>query len=213
MFINITLNVILVVYIDDITNIGPKPQIEMIIDHLKSHFKVIVKGSLKYILGIEVHETEHGVELCQLQYITNILTPFGMKNCRTVQTPIDSKAPLVKADGSERPHECTLYQQMIGSLMYLVTCTHPDLAFSVFFLSRFSSHPLKCHHIDAKRVFRYIAGTRLLSVKYHQSPASVPLELYRFSNADYASCHDNRHSVIRYIFLLNGCTISWFSKK
>jgi len=64
-FINITLNVILVVYVDDITTVGPKPQIEILIDHLKSHFKVTVKGGLKYILGIEVNETEHGLELCQ----------------------------------------------------------------------------------------------------------------------------------------------------
>jgi len=136
-----------------------------------------------------------------------------MENCRSVQTPIDSKAPLIKADGSQPPHERTLYQQMIGFLMYLVTCTRPDLAFSVSFLSRFSSHPLKCHYTAVKRVFRYIAGTRFLSLKYHQSLVSVPLELYGFSDADYASCRDTRRSVTRYVFLLDSCTISWFSKK
>jgi len=123
-----------------------------------------------------------------------------MENCRSVQTPIDPKAPLVKANGSEPSHECTLYQQMIGSLMYLVTCTRPDLAFSVSFLSCFSSHPLTCHQTAAKRVFRYIAGTRSLSLKYHQSPVSVPLELYGFSDADYASCRDTRHSVTENFF-------------
>ena len=172
-FINITLNVILVVYVDDITIVGPKLQIEILIDHLKSHFKVSVKGGLIYILGIEVNETEHGLDIYQRQYITNMLTRFGIENCRSVQTLIDPKAPLVKADGSEPPHEWTLYQQMIGSLMYLVTCTRPDLAFSDSFLSRFSSHPLKCHHTAAKTVFRYIAGTRFLSLKYYQSTASV----------------------------------------
>jgi len=64
-FTNITLNSILVVYSDDLTTVGPKHQIEILIDYLKSHFKVTVKGGLKYILGIEVNETEHGLELCQ----------------------------------------------------------------------------------------------------------------------------------------------------
>jgi len=96
--------------------------------------------------------------------------------------------------------------------MYLVTWTRPDLAFSISFLLRFPSHRLKCHHTAAKRIFRYMARTCFLSLKYYQSPASVPLELYGFSDANYASCHDTRSSVTRYVFLLNGCTISWFSK-
>jgi len=64
-FINISLNVILVVYVNDNITVGPKLQIEILINHLKSHLKVTVKGGLKYILGIEVNETERGLELCQ----------------------------------------------------------------------------------------------------------------------------------------------------
>jgi len=63
LFINVTLYVIQVVYIDDITIVGPRPQIDILITHLKSHFKTTVKGGLKYILGIEVNETEHVLEL------------------------------------------------------------------------------------------------------------------------------------------------------
>src|SRR5437868_13929954 len=102
---------------------------------------------------------------------------------------------------------------MIGSLMYLITCTRPDLAFSVSFLSRFSSHPLKSHHTAVKRVFRYLAGTRNVSLMYHRLSTSVPLILTGFSNADYASCRDTRCSVPGYVFILNGCAISWLSKK
>jgi len=62
-----------------------------------------------------------------------------------------------------------------------------------------------------KKVFHYIAGTCFLSLKYHQPAASVPLELYGFSDDDYASCRDTHCSVTRYVFLLNNCAISWFS--
>jgi len=120
----------------------------------------------------------------------------------------------VKADDSEPAYEKQLYQQMIGSLMYLVTCTRPDLGFIVSFLSRFSSHPLLCHHPAVKRVFRYLAGTHTTSLVYtRRSSMDIPLLITGYSDTDYASCRDTHRSVSGYIFLLNGCAISWLSKK
>ena len=137
-----------------------------------------------------------------------------MENSRPVSTPIDPKAPLVKADESEPAYEKQRYQQMIGSLIYLVTCTCPDLGFVVSFLSRFSSHPLLCHHTAVKRVFRYLAGTRTTSLIYTCcSSMDIPLLITVYSDADYASCRDTRRSISGYVFLLNGCAISWLSKK
>jgi len=102
----------------------------------------------------------------------------------------------VKADESEPAYEKQLYQQMIGSLMYLVTCTYPDLRFVVSFLSRFSSHPRLCHHTAMKRVFRYLAGTRTTSLVYtRRSSMDIPLLITGYSDADYASCRDTLHSV------------------
>ena len=212
-FINTNLKVILVVYVDDITTVGASLQIKVLIDHLKTHFKLTIKGGLKYILGIEVTSTEHGLELSQRQYITNILERFGMENCRPVSTPIDPKAPLVKADGSEPPHERTAYQEIIGSLVYLITCTRPDLTFSDSFLSRFSSHLLKSHHTAIKRVFRNLTGTQNVSLIYHRLSTAFPLMLTGYSDTDYTSCCDPRRCVTSYVFMLNGCAISWLSKK
>ena len=81
------------------------------------------------------------------------------------------------------------------------------------YLSRFSSHPLERHHTAVKRVFRHLAGTRSMSLKYERFTTSVPLSIVAFSDSDYASCRDTRHSVTGYAFILNGCAISWFSKK
>ena len=97
--------------------------------------------------------------------------------------------------------------------MYLVTCTRPDLAFSVSYLSRFSSHALERHHTVVKRVSRYLTGTRSMSLKYKHSPTSVPFSIVAFSDSDYASCCDTSRSVSRCTFMLNGCAISWLSMK
>ena len=81
------------------------------------------------------------------------------------------------------------------------------------YLFRFSSHPLKRHPNAVKRVFRYLAGTRSMSLKYKCSPTSVPLSIVAFANSDYASCRDTRRSVSGYAVMLNGCAIFWLSKK
>jgi len=156
-------NVIIIVYIDNITTVGRKLDVRKVYQHLMKHFIITIKKELSYLLGIEIQHTTTGLELRQTQYITTILTCFGIENSRPVSTPINPKAPLVKVDECEPAYEKQLYQQIIESLMYLVTCTCPDLSFVLSFLSQFSSHPLLCHHTAVKRVFHYLAGTRTTS--------------------------------------------------
>ena len=69
---------------------------------------------------------------------------------------------------------------MIGSRMYLVTWTRPDLAFSLSYLSHLSSHPLPCLHTAVNWVSRDLAGTTSMSLKYKHSPTSVPLSIVTY---------------------------------
>ena len=73
-----------------------------------------------------------------------------MGNLNPVSTPLDSKINLVMALPDEPAVDTNLSQQKIGSLMYLVTCTHPDLAHAVSVLSQFSSHPLEEKNITRR---------------------------------------------------------------
>ena len=95
-FISAKHKIIVVVYVDDLTTAGSPSDMNRLIDHLRSRFKVSVKGSLKYILGIEIKRTSEGMELSQQQYITNILSRFGMNNCRPVSTSIDPKPTCLR---------------------------------------------------------------------------------------------------------------------
>ena len=120
----------------------------------------------------------------------------------------------MKADKSEPAYEKQLYQQMIGSVVYLVTCTRPDLGFVVSFLSRFSSHSLLYHHTAVKRVFRYLAATYTTSLVYtRHSCMDIPLLITGYSDMDYTLYHDTYCSVSGYVFLLNSCAIFWLSMK
>jgi len=201
----------IVVYVDDLT-IASKNQssYQKLLNLLKSVFKVSEKGPLSWILGIEVLHSKDGITLSQSTYAKQILERFQLENAKTVSTPMDPNSHLLKANEDETPHEQNLYQQMIGSLMYLVTGTRPDLAHSVSFLSQFSSNPQPSHHSAVKRVFKYLNGTRNFSLFF---PRDGKLQLIGYSDADHGKNLSDRKSYSGYVFLLGNCPISWLSKK
>ena len=80
-FLSADHKIIVVVYVDDITTAGSRSHINRLIYYLRSRSKISVKGRLKYILGIEIKHTPECMELSQYQYITNILSRFGMESC------------------------------------------------------------------------------------------------------------------------------------
>jgi hypothetical protein len=96
--------------------------------------------------------------------------------------------------------------------MYLVTCTRPDLAYLVSYLSQFLGAPSKSHLKAAKRLLRYIKGTKDLKLSFPGSNASK-MTLEGYSESDYGNCLDTRQSISGNLFRLNNSTICWRSKK
>jgi hypothetical protein len=101
------------------------------------------------------------------------------------------------------------YQNAVGSLMYAMIGTRPDIAYSVGVVSRFASNPGSTHWTTVKRVIRYLKGTADYCVTY--GPSKVGLIGY--CDADWAGNLDDRKSTTGYLFLLAGGAISWASKK
>ncbi|KAL5538348.1 hypothetical protein UlMin_042297 [Ulmus minor] len=103
------------------------------------------------------------------------------------------------------------YSNAIGSLMYSMVSTIPNLSFVMSVLSRYMSNPGKKHWEVAKWLFRYIKGTSNVGLIYEQKEGTK-LKLEGFVDSDYARNKDNRRSTTAYMFCLNGCYISWKSK-
>jgi hypothetical protein len=101
------------------------------------------------------------------------------------------------------------YASAIGSLMYAMVCTRPDLAYAVGLLSRFQSNPGQNHWSAVKRVLRYLVGTADYTLCYGGSD----VRLQGYTDADWAGDLDERKSTSAYVFLLNNGAISWRSKK
>src|SRR5690606_34175614 len=76
---------------------------------------------------------------------------FGMSDCNPVVLPIDPNQHLSR-ESAGNPIEPSTYQQIVGSLMYLLTATRPDLAFTITFLSQFNNCANSTHLNAVKRV-------------------------------------------------------------
>ena len=93
------------------------------------------------------------------------------------------------------------YASTIGSLMYAQVCTRPDIAFTVGMLGRYQSNPGKDHWKAAKKVMRYLQGTKDYKLMYRRTSN---LEVVGYSDSDFAGCVDSRKSTSGYIFILTG---------
>ena len=138
---NNTNNVLFIaIYIDDLSLFGPKgPVMDNLKDLLKSEFKVTNLGDLHWLLGIRIEYRDHDIALSQSAYIDIILKCFGLYDCNPVTYPLDKNHQIDKAttnaDNTDSEVNIKLYQQMVGSLMYTVIRTRPDIAFTVTRLS------------------------------------------------------------------------------
>ena len=136
--------------------------IEVLKGQLRKEFEMKDMGMLKYFLGMQVHRdrANRQIFLHQTSYINSILGKFDMANCNPVTTPMATGTVLYKATEKDKvledPRE---YQSLIGSLMYAMLCTRPDLAYAVSQLSQFNNAPTQTPFQTAKRVLRYLKGT------------------------------------------------------
>ena len=102
------------------------------------------------------------------------------------------------------------YSSLVGSFMYAQVCTHPDIAFVVGMLGRYLSNPRSQHWKAAKKVLRYLQGTKDLMLTYWRTNI---LDVVRFCDADFVGCIDDKKSTTGYIFMMAGGAISWKSVK
>ena len=211
MFIHKRFNCYISLYVDDIAIYSADtPHLNTLIKDLKTTFEITDLREASFLLGLHITYTPIGITLTQELYIGTILSRFGMENSNTVSIPL-AKGIIITKGTTEQPKEqVTTYQLMIESLMYLVTGTRPDPAYTISFLVQFSSCPTEEHITAAKHVFRYVNGTQNLCLFYPYTTTN-PINVY--VDTDFAGCHDTRRSTSGYIVLFNNCCISWLSKK
>jgi hypothetical protein len=201
---------VVLVWVDDII-IGAKTdeKIKETKLMLQSKFKMKDLGRLSYFLGIEFQQGPDFVKMNQRKYIQKILEKFEMTECKPRTTPSEQKWD----DERKEPVDPRKYRELVGSLIYLMICTRPDICWVVTKLSQHLSAPVESHWIAAKHVLRYLKGTIDHELCYRKNESGLILSGY--SDADWAASEDDRRSTSGYCFSLNpkGPFISWKSRK
>ena len=135
-------------------------------------------GVADVILGIKILKTLNGLALSQTHYIQKILEKFNFLNFKREKTPIDVNLHLAKNKGESQSQ--LDYASVLGSLMYVMNCTRPDIACAISKLSQYTSNPNQSHRLAMKRVLRYLDDTQNYVLHYNKYP--IVLEGYSDAN-------------------------------
>jgi hypothetical protein len=155
------------------------------------------------------------ITMDQKAYIESVARRFNLADCKPKPTPMVPGLHLSKANCpqvADKEQTC-IYQQLIGSLMYVACCTRPDIAYAVSTCVQFMSNPGPRHMEDAKHIVRYLKGTSHVGLTYSKQPPELANKLFGYVDTDHASDADDRKSVGGYVLMLNGAPISWSSRK
>lgn len=204
----------LVLYVDDMLIAAQnKSDIQKLKGLLSAEFEMKDLGAARKILGMEIYRDRNQKKLflSQKGYIQKILSRFGMSTAKPIDTPSAANIHLSTAFAPKSAEENEYmsrvpYASAVGSLMYAMVCTRPDLAQAVSVVSRFMAQPGKEHWQAVKRIFRYLRGTSDVGLIYGSDTQCL---VTGYSDSDYAGDVDSRRSMTGYVFTLGGSVVSW----
>ena len=201
--------VIVIVYVDDAVFLGPDK-------HLVNSFKFRFMdtwecrdlGETKEFLRMRITRQRNLIFLDQMDYLKTVLRCFNLLNAKGASTPLPSGYNPAPNESPVDKKLCTKYQQVIGSLLYLMLGTRPDIAFAVTKMVQFAANPSEEHYNKALYICKYLAGTTDYKLQYGLKYDG----LYAYADADWASDPKSRRSTTGYLVLLSGTAISWNSR-
>ncbi|CAL1397307.1 unnamed protein product [Linum trigynum] len=208
--------IILLLYVDDMLIDGQNvSKINDLKKELSKSFAMKDLGLAKQILGVRIIRDRGAKKIwfSQEKYIEKVLQRFNMDNAKAVSCPLanhftltSKQSPSIEKEKAEM--DKIPYASAVGSLMYAMVCTRPDIAHAVGVVSRFLSKPGKEHWEAVKWILRYLRGSSKMSLCFGDGE---PV-LVGYTNANMAGDVDSRRSTSGYLITLSGGAISWQSR-
>lgn len=201
--------VYVLIYVDDIV-VGCKDESQTVkvYESLKEIFDIAYLGDLSYFLGMQIERKNGRYSISLRGYIDQLADRFGMKDAKPAKTPMDSGF-LKQDDRGEPLEDTTGYRSLIGALLYIAVHARPDISISTSILGRRVSCPTTADWVAAKRIIRYLRGTRDWKLEFTGTGG----DLIGYCDADWAGDQESRKSTSGYCFLLGGAAISWTSRR
>ncbi|WVZ24349.1 hypothetical protein V8G54_002893 [Vigna mungo] len=208
----------LLLYVDDILIASSdRGMIGETKTRLADAFEMKELGEARRILGIDIKRDRPGSNLFLSQecYLQKVISRYRMAESKMASTPVGQHLKLTKeqcpkTEEERKKMESVPFSNGIGSIMYGMVCTRPDVAHGVSVLSQFMVNPGPTHWEAFKWMLRYIRGSLGTGLSF-QNNFQGGGYIEGFVDSDFARCMDTRKSRSGYVFTLFGTAVSWKS--
>ena len=210
-------NIYVLQYVDDFLISGPKGKHMNILKSLlkdELHCKTVDDAKLYLGMRITRNRSQRSVYLDQEEYITNLLSKYGMENCKPISTPMEPGLHLPKIN--ETPdREIFDYASCIPTVLYISTRTRPDISFAIGILCRHLKNYGPEHIAAAKHLLRYLQGTKHFRFRLGKiySEKEDKYHMTIFVDADHANSDvETRKSTTGYAVYIGTDLLEWMSR-
>nr|GEV82420.1 retrovirus-related Pol polyprotein from transposon TNT 1-94 [Tanacetum cinerariifolium] len=206
----------LLLYVDDmLIACKNKDEIGSTKSLLKKEFDMKELKEAKKIFGIEIvrDRSRKIMRVSQFGYVSKILNNFRIDNGKSVQMPLVGNFKLLLKDCPVRDCDVDMmskvpYANAVGSLMYLMVCTRPDITYAISVANGYLANPCKNHWEAVKWILKYLRGTANIRLVYG-TDRDNHVDVTGYVDSDYTKDPDKCMSITGYTFLVQGCVVSW----
>ncbi|CAI7805352.1 unnamed protein product [Closterium sp. NIES-54] len=171
-------------------------------------------GEMRSYLGLQItrDRARRTVTLTQSHMVHQVLQRFSFQFSLPQPTPLSTSHSLLAPPSDESVEPSGPYPELVGCVMYLMTCTRPDPAYPHSLLARYVApgRHRTVHWDVAKRVLRYLCGTSRMGLVLG---GWGPVFLTGHSDASWVDDLATQRSSQGYTFNLGSGSVSWRSTR
>ncbi|CAI7849334.1 unnamed protein product, partial [Closterium sp. NIES-54] len=205
----------ILVYVDDLVfATGDTAGLAHVKSELQKRHMCTDLGELRSFLGLQItrDRAQRTITLTQSHMVQQVLQRFDFTYSSPQATPLSTRHSLSALPSDESVEPSGRYLELVGCLMYLMTCTRPDLAYPLSILARYVApgrHRPE-HMAAAKRVLRYLCSTSGMELVLG---GRRPVVLTGHADASWADDQATQRSSQGYTFSLGSGSVSWRSTR
>ncbi|CAI7877876.1 unnamed protein product [Closterium sp. NIES-53] len=201
------------VYVDDLVFATSDTEaLTLVKSKLQKRHTCTDLGELRSYLGLHItrDRARCTITLTQSHMVHQVLQRFGFQLSSPQPTPLSTSHSLSAPPSDESVEPSGSYPELVGCLIYLVTCTRPDLAYPLSLLARYVApgRHRKVHWDAAKRVLRYLCSTSCMGLVLG---GRGPVVLTGHADASWVDDSATQRSSQGYTFSLSSGSVSWRS--
>ncbi|CAI7833231.1 unnamed protein product, partial [Closterium sp. NIES-53] len=203
------------VYVDDLVfATADTKALTLVNSELQKRHTCTDLGELRCYLGLQItrDKARRTITLTQSHMVHQVLQRFGFQYSSPQLTPLSTFHSLSAPPSDESVEPSGPYPELVGCLMYVMTCTRPDLAYPLSLLARYVApgRHRRVHWDVAKRVLRYLCSTSGMGLVLG---GRGPVVLTGHADASWVDESATQRSSKGYTFTLGSGSVSWRSTR